>query len=119
MYDAFARGDFETSLSCLDPEIEWSQPADEPGGGTYHGHDGVNQAFASWLGPWDDYHVEVEELIDFGDQVLARTRHQGRGKTSGVRVNQQIFQLMTLRNGKIVRMRMYYEEPEALEAAEV
>jgi ketosteroid isomerase-like protein len=29
----------------------------------------------------------------------------------------QIFQLMTLRDGKIVRIRMYYAEAEALEAA--
>ena len=51
MYDAFERGDYETSLSYLDPEIEFSQPAQEPGGGMYHGHDGVMQAFAKWLGP--------------------------------------------------------------------
>jgi ketosteroid isomerase-like protein len=31
MYDAFEGGDYETSLSYLDPEIEFSQPAQEPG----------------------------------------------------------------------------------------
>ena len=41
MYDAYARGDFELSLSCMDPEVEFSQPAGEPGAGTYHGHEGV------------------------------------------------------------------------------
>ena len=116
MYDAFARGDYETSLSYNDSEIEFSQPGDEPGGGTYHGHEGVIEAFAKWLGAWDDYGVEAEELIDFGDDVLARTRHHGRGKGSGVEVEMQIFQLLTLRNGKVVRMRMYYDEAEALEA---
>ena len=39
MYDAYARGDFATGLSYLDSGIEFSQPAEEPGGGTYHGHD--------------------------------------------------------------------------------
>ena len=117
MYDAFERGDYETSLSYLDPEIEFSQPAQEPGGGMYHGHDGVMQAFAKWLGPWDEYHVEVDELTDLGDHVLANTRHHGRGKGSGAAVEMQIFQLMTLHDGKIVRIRMYYDEAEALEAA--
>jgi ketosteroid isomerase-like protein len=70
-----------------------------------------------WAGAWDDYRVEAEELTDLGDQVLARTRHRGRGKGSGVEVQQQIFQLLTLRDGKVVRMRMYYDEAEALEAA--
>jgi ketosteroid isomerase-like protein len=117
MYEAYARADFELSLSYLDPDIEFSQPAEEPGGGTYHGHQGVVQAFARWAGTWEDYRVEVEELTDLGDQVLARTRHQGRGKGSGVEVEQRIFQLWSLRNDKVVRARMYYHEAEALEAA--
>jgi len=33
MYDAFERGDYETSLSYLEPEVEFAQPAQEPGGG--------------------------------------------------------------------------------------
>jgi uncharacterized protein len=116
MYDAFARGEYDTSLSYCDAEIEFSQPAGEPGGGTHHGREGVIQAFAQWLGAWDDYRVEVGELIDFGDDVLARTRHHGRGKGSGAAVEMRIFQLLTVRNGRIVRMRMYYDEAEALEA---
>jgi len=66
------------------------------------------QAFAKWLGPWDEYHVEVDELTDLGDHVLANTRHHGRGKGSGAAVEMQTFQLMTLHDGKIVRIRMYY-----------
>ena len=116
MYDAFARGDVEASLSCLDPEIEFSQPADEPGGGTYHGHEGVVRAFAAWTGAWDDYRVEVEELTGHGDSVLARTRHCGRGKGSGAEVEQQIFQLWVLRDERVVRATMFYDESEAREA---
>jgi ketosteroid isomerase-like protein len=116
MYDAYARGDFEASLSCLDPAIEFSQPAMEPGGGTYHGHEGVIEAMTRWTGAWDDYRIEVDELTDFGARVLARTRHRGRGKGSGVEVEQQVFQLWTLCDDKVVRGTMYYEESEALEA---
>jgi ketosteroid isomerase-like protein len=118
MYDAYARRDFELSLSLFDPEIEFSQPADEPGAGTFHGHEGVVQAFAEWTGEWDNYRVEVEELTDLGDQVLARTRHHGRGKGSGVAVELEIFQLWTLRDDKVVRARMYYDEAEARAAGE-
>ncbi len=55
-------------------------------------------------------------MVDLGDHVLARTRHHGRGKGSGVDAEQQIFQLWTLRNDKVVRGSMYYDEAEALEA---
>jgi ketosteroid isomerase-like protein len=117
MYDAYARADFDSALSCLDPEIEFSQPADEPGGGTYYGHQGVIDAFAAWTAPWSDYSVEVEALTDTGGHVLARTRHRARGKGSGIDVEHLIFQVWTLRNDKIVRATMYYEEAEALDAA--
>ena len=118
MYDAYSRGDYAAGLSCLDPEIEFSQPTDEPGGGTFHGHEGVIEAFTKWTGAWNDYRVEVEDLTDLGDCVLAKTRHYGRGKGSGVAVEQEIFQLWTLRDGKVVRAAMYYEEAEAREAAQ-
>jgi len=117
-YDAFARGDYATSLSYYDPQVEFSQPADEPGGGTYYGVDGVTRAFRNWLTAWEDYRVEVEELSDHGAHVLARTRHFMSGKGSGAVVEQTIFQVWTLRDGRIVRARMYYDEAEALAAVQ-
>jgi uncharacterized protein len=116
MYDAYADNDFKTALAYLDPAIELSQPASEPGAGTYHGHEGVIQALTTWTGAWDNYRIEVDELAGFGDRVLASTRHRGRGKGSGVEVEQRIFQLWTIRNDKIVQATMYYEKGEALKA---
>ena len=117
-YEAFARGDNEASLSYYDPAVEFSQPAEEPGGGTYHGVDGVVEAFRKWLAPWDDYRVDLDQLTDHGKHVLARTRHHMRGKASGIQVEKIIFQLWTLRDGSIVRVQMYYDEAEALAAAQ-
>jgi ketosteroid isomerase-like protein len=117
LYDAFARADFELALSYLDPEIEFSQPPEMPGGRTYHGPEGVIQGLAKWLGASDGYVVQVQELIDLGDQVVARTRHRGRGKGSGVELEQELFDLVTLNGAKIVRISMYLDEAQALEAA--
>ena len=74
------------------------------------------EAFRGWTGAWADYRVAVEELTDLGEHVLARTRHHGRGKGSGVEVEREIFQLWTLRQDKVVRAKMYYDQTEALEA---
>ena len=117
-YAAFARGDNQTALSYYASDVEFSQPADEPGGGTYHGVEGVVEAFRKWLAPWKEYRVDLEELTDHGEHVLARTRHHMHGKASGVEVEKVIFQLWTVRNGRIVRVRMYYGEGEALAAIE-
>ncbi|HEV2116120.1 MAG TPA: hypothetical protein VGR48_08865 [Terriglobales bacterium] len=40
-YAAFNRGDIDSALKPFDSRIEWSEPAEFPGGGTYHGVDGV------------------------------------------------------------------------------
>src|SRR6478672_6473810 len=117
MYQSYAEGELAIALDYFDPEVAFSQPALEPGAGTFHGHEGVSQAMAKWTAAWKDYRVQVEDLADLGEHVLADTRHRGRGRHSGVEVDQHIFQVLTLCNGKIVRMRMYYDRGDALKAA--
>ena len=45
-YAAFNRGDMDAAVEPLDAQIEWSEPAEFPGGGTYHGRDGARQYLA-------------------------------------------------------------------------
>jgi ketosteroid isomerase-like protein len=116
MHDAFARGDVETSLACFDPEIEFST-ASGADSATYHGIDGVRQATGKWVGAWDDFHIDVEELTDLGERVLARICERGRGKGSGVEVEREVFQLFTFRDDRIARLRIFENEKDALEAA--
>ena len=37
-YAAFNRNDIPAFVKALDPRIEWTEPAEYPTGGTYHGH---------------------------------------------------------------------------------
>jgi ketosteroid isomerase-like protein len=39
--DAFNRGDINTWLTHIDPEVEWHGVSDEPDPGPFRGHDGV------------------------------------------------------------------------------
>ena len=60
-----------------------------------------------------------EEFIDAGsDQVLVFSREGGRGRGSGAEVvTQPTAHLWTIRNGKAIRLRSYWERSEALKAA--
>jgi hypothetical protein len=52
--------------------------------------------------------------------VATRLRHYGRGKGSGVEINEELYhQVATFRAGRIVRMEYFAEWSEALEAAGV
>jgi hypothetical protein len=40
-YAAFNRNNIAATVEALDPQIEWTEPAEFSGGGSYHGHEGV------------------------------------------------------------------------------
>jgi ketosteroid isomerase-like protein len=116
--DAYERGHYEASLAALDEEIEFVSPPDVTGGGrVWHGHEEVRQGVASFLGTWSEYHYEVRNLIDCGDEVLVEGWQRGRGRGSGVEVSESIYTVWTVREGNVVRQRMFRDRAEALEAA--
>ena len=76
------------------------------------------QAFhESWRESWGSLELEIEELIDAGDEVISVVRQHGRGRLSGAEVEQGFAQVWALRDGKIIRMTMYPDRESALEAA--
>ena len=42
-YAAFNRGDIDAAVVPLDEHIEWNEPTEFPGGGTYHGREGARR----------------------------------------------------------------------------
>ena len=40
-YTAFNRDDIDTAVAGLDPNIDWREPVEFPGGGAYHGRTAV------------------------------------------------------------------------------
>jgi len=62
--------------------------------------------------------MTVREQIDAGDHVLVLLHWSGRSKPSGIPAEQSAYNVFTLRNGKVVRMREFGADSraEALEA---
>jgi ketosteroid isomerase-like protein len=113
-------GSFERRIEevreTFDPEVEWVAPqhsllASEE----YRGFDGVRRFWTQFLSAWDEYGIEVEELIDAGDQVVAVMRLSGR--TNELEVDEARSSLLTLRDGRIVRIEPFASKDGALEAA--
>ena len=50
-----------------------------------------------WDSEWDELETVVEEVIDAGDKVLMAVRYRGRGRVSGVEVNDLQFEVHTFR----------------------
>jgi ketosteroid isomerase-like protein len=84
------------------------------------GHDEVRSFFADdWFQafPFEEWQVELDELIDNGDQVIAMSRQRGRGATSGVGAELEQAHIFTLRNGATVHVESYLDRTKALKAA--
>jgi ketosteroid isomerase-like protein len=119
-WEAWERGDMDAIFAFYDPEIVWDQTRAEPAelSGLYHGHDGVRRFFREWLAPFESFYAHAEELIDAGDAVVVRVRQGGRGKQSGAVVEMPAYwQVYRLRGGRAVRIEVYTDQAEALEAA--
>jgi ketosteroid isomerase-like protein len=74
--------------------------------------------FADMDEVWEQFHTEPDELIDAADRVVVIGRLIGKGRASGVEVEQPIAEVWTVRDGRIVRGELNYtDRGKALEAA--
>jgi ketosteroid isomerase-like protein len=108
-------GDFPWDL--VDPDVVYV--IDPPAwlAGTYRGHAEVKDVIRRTWEVYDEFQVEVEELIDAGDSVVALGAAHVRGALSGASAVQPGFTIVTpVRDGRIVAFRVYYDRAEAFEA---
>ena len=103
----------------VDPEFVWDMSTFGawPERQTYEGIEGAREFLAAWVDAWEDWELEVEELREAGDRVVAVVTQRGRAKATGLPVDMHFAQLWTLRDGKQLRMEMYATPEEALRAA--
>jgi uncharacterized protein len=116
-YDAFARGDADALRSLIAPDIEWRTTPNVPFLGTYHGIDDFFRGMNEWTESFDEITTDVEEIVDAGEHAVVGHRMHGRGRDSGVEVDLAIWQVVTVRDGRLARMHDYNTREEALSAA--
>jgi ketosteroid isomerase-like protein len=116
-YEHFiATGEFSGQFA---PDFVWDMSTFRgwPERQTYEGLEGARQFMADWLEAWDDWELELEDMRDAGEVVVAVVRQRGRSKATGLAVDMHFGQVWEVRDGKNIRMRMYASADEALEAA--
>ncbi len=110
IYDAFASGDVEGVLARFSPDIVWNEAESFPyaDGNPYVGPQAVLEGvFARCVGEWDGFGVEVEEIIDAGDTVVALGRYVGTHKETGRAQRTQIAHVWRLADGVVVRFQQH------------
>ena len=118
-YAAFNRNDIPAALEPLDPQIEWIEPAEFPGGGTYHRHEGVRAYLSQSRAGWAEGSSEPERFIVAGDKIIVFVHARARPKNSTEWHETRLADVFTFHNGKATHMRAFADRRQALEWAGV
>jgi ketosteroid isomerase-like protein len=117
-FAAWGRRDSAALRELLDEQAEF-RSAFVAGleGGVYRGHAEIERNFSDIDDLFDDWHSEGQRCLEMsGDVVLALYRIVGRGKGSGVPVDQPVGMVFTLSDGKVVKADGYLDPQDALRA---
>ena len=79
----------------------------------YRGPQGWREFWELWTDAWDDYQIAPQEIIDLGDRLVVFTRQVGRGKGSGIKVEQSWVNVSTYRRGRVAQMMFFPNESDA------
>jgi ketosteroid isomerase-like protein len=115
--DAWNRGDWDEWRTYLSPDFEFdSSSALGEWRGVTRGPDQVLRAIQQFREPWNSVRIEIDELIDAGEHVVARTTGHFVGR-DGIEVQAGGAWCWTFRDGVIIRGLFSNEFDEALKAA--
>jgi ketosteroid isomerase-like protein len=105
------RSEFE---ELLDPAVrlDFSERVFNPA--VFEGYEGIVRWRAEIGEVWESYRSEPEEFLDAGDVVVVFTHEYGRGKGSGVEVEQRLALLCRLHGDRVSEFRLYRDREQAL-----
>jgi ketosteroid isomerase-like protein len=117
LFEPWERGDWGGGRELFDDSCEVVfSTAWFPDAGAYGVGREALRAWIAFTDAFEEFSVEVDQIVEAGEQVIALTRIRGRGRASGADVDAEVGTVFTLRDGKIVRYELT-DRRDALEAA--
>jgi len=97
------------------PDIAWDATAIGVTG-TAGGLHELAAWYRDWMGLWESYVYRMVEIREVDGWILTPTDVRARGR-DGIELEMRVFQLWRVRDGRVVVMRAFLTEEEALVAA--
>jgi ketosteroid isomerase-like protein len=109
------RGDRTPPVADLDPGVELHTPLASVKGRPYRGHEGVREWMVDIQEHFERFDLRADEFRELdGDVVLVLGGVNLRGRMSGAEMYQEVGFVFRLRDHKLVRMELFYDQGEAL-----
>jgi ketosteroid isomerase-like protein len=116
MYQSFEEGDVPSVLAALNPEVEWNEAESFPyaDGNPYVGPDAIVDGVFKRLGTeWEYWKLDIENVLDAGDNIVVLGRYQGAYNANGRTLDAQFAHVWWLRDGKVTRFQQYTDTAQA------
>lgn len=113
-YEAFNRGDMGAAVRVLDKHVEWIEPLEFPGGGTYHGVEGAKRYLTQSRAGAAQVISEPERFLVSGDRIVVYVHARVLPKESSTWQDIRLADVYRFRDGKAVEMRAFADRREAL-----
>ena len=116
-YAAFNRGDIDAAVQSLDPNIDWTEPTEFPGGGSYHGREGAKQYLANSRASVAEVISEPEQFIPNGDRIVVFVYARVRPKDATAWQEVHLADVYLFRDLTPIQMHAFANRQQALQWA--
>jgi ketosteroid isomerase-like protein len=117
VYEEWGRGNWRPSFDVYDPHMEWGWSSEFLDlGGVYEDRRDPNPRLRSWLSEWDYWRAEAEEYLELGDYVIVLATYHGKGRGSGVEIEQEGAHVWRLRDDKVIRLEIFASRERAIQS---
>ena len=115
-FEAWDRHDYQEAASHFSPDVEIDVTDRVLNPAIYRGLDGAMRFRDEIAETWDEFHVEIEDVLSAGDEVVVLVRSSGLGRASGAQVDSRAAWVAAVREQRITRLRLYRDRSRALAA---
>jgi ketosteroid isomerase-like protein len=120
LYAGWEKGRFWDMTDVYAPDVEWQWSRQaamlRSGSSNYRGLPAIGQAMREWVSEWGLFRLSPEEFIDAGDHVIVLSEVHAELKEARGEVHDHQADVITFRDGKIVRMETFDARADAMEA---
>ena len=107
-YAASGRQDFAAMFAHVSDTVEWTEMAGVPCAGCWIGPQAVIDNVFKVLGStWDNYHLDLELLVEGGDVIVGIGTYSGTYRTTGKAMQARVAHVWRLDAGKIVKFEQF------------
>jgi ketosteroid isomerase-like protein len=116
-YEAFFRGDLETTASMFHPDVVVHDAPELPDTGTIRGRDEAALRLRGFHELFEDLELSDASFEELGDRTLVVFTVRGRARAGGAPVEMTPAHLLRVEDGLVTEMRVFLSPAAARECA--